>query len=445
MKRFSVILNILISILMILLLVSCKECPTEPKPIEYDLNLNIRFQGCNSIKFNLNCADSTVEKNWVLKRDGQTILSGTLLATDTVITDATVSVDNSYKYQALFYSKSGKMLDSSATIEVDMLPSTSHEFTWRIDTLGYSGQFWDVFAYAEDDVWAVGMYYTDEPDTAHGTDYTWYNAAHWDGNLWKRIKVPVCINDINYIKTLYSVQKFSQEEVYFLSGEKLVLWNGTEYIQKTEVGGVPICLWGRSVNELYVGCSQGRFVSTDGNQITVQFPPFTTLKIREIVGDSNNKLWVTADNIKGDGQFHYFNGNQWQEMWGTDNPFYPFAGPLGAEYLEVDGLAEIDETYILLMVGGNNAMVVTHSQEDFNDYDILFFLDHGWWRALDGNNINDFFGVGNSNLVTHYNGKIFQNYPELSGYSYWEGVDQIGDYVFIVGDRGGAVVVVGKR
>ena len=90
-------------------------------------------------------------------------------------------------------------------------------------------------------------------------------------------------------------------------------------------------------------------------------------------------------------------------------------------------------------------MVVSHSQDDFNDYDILFFLEKGWWQAADGNNINDLFGVGDNNLVTHFNGKNYRNYTELSGYGYWVSVDQIGDYVFLAGIPDGPMVAIGKR
>ncbi len=449
MKRFSGILNILISVLMILLLVSCKECPTEPKPIDYNLQLSVRFQGCKSIKFNLSSADSTREKIWVLNRDGQFISSDTLYGSDTVITDNTVSVDNTYKYQALFYNKSDNFLDSSTTLEVVMLPSTSHEFTWELDTIGYSGDLWDVFAISENDVWVVGTFEIEEPDTVIGTEKTQCNAAHWDGEEWIKYQIPVDYRGYIWPDPLYSVYGFSADEVYFLSHTRLVLWNGSEFIQMTDFLDDPTMwavntLWARSSTDLYAGGVRGYMVATDG--LTVNpVPKFTELGIREIVGDSYNKLWVTADNVTGDGEFHYFDGDQWQKMWDVDNLFYPFSGPLGYEYLQTDALFPIDDSYIVMMVGGNNAMVVIHSQDDFNDYDILFFLEKGWWRAIDGNGINDFFGVGNSTLATHFNGTSYQNYPEISIGSFWEGVDQIGDYAFIVGNPAGPVVAIGKR
>jgi len=112
----------------------------------------------------------------------------------------------------------------------------------------------------------------------------------------------------------------------------------------------------------------------------------------------------------------------------------------------VDAICSIDDSYIITYVGTTVGTAVAHSQDDYNDYEVLYVRNTGWWLAMDGNDINDFFGVGDRNTVTHFNGKTTKDYPELSGYSFWEGVDQVGDYVFIVGNYGNAPVVVrGKR
>ena len=430
-----------LSILIVLLLVSCKERPTEPKPIDYNLQLSVRFQGCKTIKFNLSCADSTREKIWVLNRDGQFISSDTLYGSDTVITDNSVSVDNTYKYQALFYNKSDNFLDSSMTLEVVMLPSTSHEFAWMLDTLGYWGYLHDVFAISENDVWVVGEFMIDKPDTIHNSEYTDCNAAHWNGTMWEPMYIPVYNYGTYWYFQLYSVFGFSSDEVYFLGHNRLVMWNGNEFVQKLnllDVPGITVLeqLWGYSGEELYIGGSEGFMLKTDGENWE-RIPSFTTREIREIVGDSHNKLWITANNSSGHGYYHYFDGNVWQS-WGTQ--FYP-----GTETIIVDAICSIDDSYIITYVGTTVGTAVAHSQDDYNDYEVLYVRNTGWWLALDGNDINDFFGVGDRNTVTHFNGKTTKDYLELSGYSFWEGVDQIGDYVFIVGNPAGPVVAIGKR
>jgi hypothetical protein len=99
MNRLRACLNIPVFILIILLLVSCKECPFEP---DYDLHLSVRFQGCKTIKFNVSWAETKNVATWILERNDSILLSGTRADLDTVLTDNTVSVDNIYKYQLLF-------------------------------------------------------------------------------------------------------------------------------------------------------------------------------------------------------------------------------------------------------------------------------------------------------------------------------------------------------
>jgi len=448
----SPVITTSVFIIFSLMIISCKECPTEPKPPNHHhwnlgLDLSIKFQGCNIVKLSLTNGDTTGIQywdHWHLMRNQKIIADGNYFTKDTVVCDTSVSIDSSYNYQLFVYNSLSQFIDTSNVLNVQMLSATSHAFTWTVDTLGYYGILWDVFAFSENDVWAVG-----EIQLKDGTNI---NAAHWDGITWELLSIPVNILGVLRYSQLYSVYGFNSDEVYFISHTRLILWNGSEFIQKTEMWngmddpyyGPLLCLWGRSGSDLYAGGRNGYMVKTDG-ETWERIPKFTNLAIRDIVGDSNDKLWVTADNFNGDGEFYSYSGTLWDLKWCSNHPFYPFTGPLGSDYLQVDGICKIIDSHIIMMVGGNNAMVVTHSQDDFNDYDILFFLNSGWWHAISGNHINDFFGVGPLNLVTHFNGSIYQNYPELSGLGYWEGVDQVGDYVFIVGNLSVPIVARGKR
>ncbi|MFQ6614239.1 MAG: hypothetical protein ACE5D1_05290 [Fidelibacterota bacterium] len=58
------------------------------------------------------------------------------------------------------------------------MDTTSHNFVWEIDTLGFYGELNDVVALAPDNVWVVGEIRIEEPDTIHNLPYTIYNAAH---------------------------------------------------------------------------------------------------------------------------------------------------------------------------------------------------------------------------------------------------------------------------
>ena len=57
-----------------------------------------------------------------------------------------------------------------------LMDTTSHNFTWVIDTLGDYGSYLnDVAIIDENNIWVVGNIETDSGE---------YNAAHWDGIDW---------------------------------------------------------------------------------------------------------------------------------------------------------------------------------------------------------------------------------------------------------------------
>ena len=442
----------------ILLLISCKECPTEPEPIvntkSYHLKLATKFQGCNTVKFVLSSSDSLETKKWFLKRNGQNVSDGSFSGTDTVLTDSTVSVDSTYLYRAYLYRGVSNIIDSSNSLSVEMLSSTNNEFFWTVDTIGYSGFLWDVCAISENDVWVGGDYYVKELDSNNNVVSTHYNAAHWDGTKWKPVCIPVNILGTITSAQIVSILAYSQDEVYFLSNSSLVQWNRTEYIQKVQLwNGMddpyyhPLwSLWGYLGEYFYAGGREGYMIKTDGVSWE-RISSFTTRDIKGIAGNSKGKIWATACSyLVGDrGSLHFYNGMEWITIWDKNHPFYPFVSSFNVEYCSVDGICGINDQSVILCVGGYDVMGVIHSQEDFSDYDILFFQNTAWVRAIDGNDINDFFCVGDLNVVGHFNGKVYREYPELAGGGYWEGVDQIGDYVFIAGNDYTPFVAKGIR
>ncbi|MBN2601103.1 MAG: hypothetical protein JXR87_03835, partial [Candidatus Marinimicrobia bacterium] len=93
MKQSAIILNILLSILMILSLFSCKECPTEPKDPE--LYLTAPYVETSIVWLKVTSPDSTLRKSFIIQRDTVTILEATFMGRDTIIADRTVQPNTS--------------------------------------------------------------------------------------------------------------------------------------------------------------------------------------------------------------------------------------------------------------------------------------------------------------------------------------------------------------
>ena len=107
-------------------------------------------------------ADSGSVQAYKIQRNSKDLKSGYFRGTDTLIIDDTVLPDSNYVYKA-FRIRNGNLVDLSESVDVLTLDTTSHNFHWEIDTLGdYGSCLYDVFAFTENEVWAVGE--IDSPD-----------------------------------------------------------------------------------------------------------------------------------------------------------------------------------------------------------------------------------------------------------------------------------------
>jgi len=94
MKRSAIILDILLSILMILSLFSCKECPTEPEKV-IPLNITAPYIESTIVWLKISSTDSTHQKSYTVIRDSLIISEGTFIGEDTIIADRSVEPNKS--------------------------------------------------------------------------------------------------------------------------------------------------------------------------------------------------------------------------------------------------------------------------------------------------------------------------------------------------------------
>ena len=106
------------------------SCPPEKnEPIE----LEIYETYCTSIELKITMLDSLKEKEYSVKRNDSLIATGTMTDNQIIITDEDLEPNTQYSYKA--YSKN----DESELVTAITMDTTSHNFTWTIDTLGIYG------------------------------------------------------------------------------------------------------------------------------------------------------------------------------------------------------------------------------------------------------------------------------------------------------------------
>ncbi|MDA3871728.1 MAG: hypothetical protein PF551_05180 [Candidatus Marinimicrobia bacterium] len=124
------------------------SCPPEKnEPIE----LEIYETYCTSIELKITMLDSVKEKEYSVKRNDSLIATGTMTDNQIIITDEDLEPNTQYTYKA--YSKN----DESELVTAITMDTTSHNFTWTIDTLGiYGSSLRDVAIIDENNIWVVG-------------------------------------------------------------------------------------------------------------------------------------------------------------------------------------------------------------------------------------------------------------------------------------------------
>jgi len=280
MKRIQIYLPILaLAALIILLPVSCKECPTEP---DYDIYLSVEDIACVWVTLNVTLPDSGRINRFALERNDSTVATYTCYDNDTLITDEGLTPDNDYSYTIRFL-KDGHTKAESDPIGVHTLPTTSHDFIWEIDTLGHYGSYLkDAWIVNEDNIWVVGNIETDSGE---------YNAGHWNGEEWKLIQVWGNI-------PLYSIWYFNENNIWVTTFGLPIHWDGNQWtlyhIQNMGLAAsAGFGIWASSPDDIYFVGLEGSIVHYNGSSF-MKIESGTDIELKNIHGNENGDYIFVA-------------------------------------------------------------------------------------------------------------------------------------------------------
>lgn len=273
--------------------------------------------------------------------------------------------------------------------------STSHNFIWEIDTVGYwQSRARGVWATDIDNIWVVGLFYS-TPDFNKGS-----NIAHWDGEKW------IFYENIweNY---LYSCFGFDSSDVWAVGmGEilkaRICHWDGTnwavnKYSNISELYGI----WGASTNSIYAVGLNGTIIHYDGSGWR-RMNSGTSLALIDIWGTSDTDIYACGgDESQGLGILLHYDGTSWKKIY--------------------------ERTYQPGIPSGFTSSIWGYSEEDyylnsgarqFFGYDttwtfILPPTDNTYIESIRGESKYNFFIIGHFGLAIHWNGKSWYRYEEF--------------------------------
>ena len=140
-----------------LLIEACKETPPEPSK-QPTLSLSAEDASCTEAWLKVSCTElpATIRLQ-ILTPTTQTKQTIRLTTTDSLLIDEGLLPNRTYTYQLQRLNADSTVIETSTSVQVTTMDTTSHNFSWRIDTLGVtSSVLYDVAIVSDNDVWAVG-------------------------------------------------------------------------------------------------------------------------------------------------------------------------------------------------------------------------------------------------------------------------------------------------
>jgi hypothetical protein len=277
--------QILVFIFSLLTFWACPKPPDEVR--DTSIHIELTDTWTTSLSFEISVDDTIERWSYELVRNDSVVKQGVEHGRSIQITDTHLEPNRVYSYIA-YFRENNHRVDSTATFNFTTMDTTSHDFTWTIDTLGeYGSLLNDVHIVNENNIWVVGQIIMDDPDSSwNGTGTETFNAAHWDGSEWEMIRVygPV---------ELYSIFYFNEDDIWVTTYGLPIHYDGNEWtlyhIQNMGLHvSAGLACWGTSSDNMYFVGINGGIVHYDGSEFT-KMESGTEAHLQEIVSTPNGE------------------------------------------------------------------------------------------------------------------------------------------------------------
>ncbi|MEW5799757.1 MAG: hypothetical protein AB1728_12210 [Bacteroidota bacterium] len=384
--------------------VDCKDEPPVKPPVvpPPTVELAVADTGVTEMWLTLKFTDANAPRGFAVLRNNVQVLSGLLAGSDTLLIDTTAQPKQTYTYKA-FRLDGAIRKDSSTAIQATTLDTTSHNFTFEIDTLGdgASSILYDVAIINDTLVYAVGEIYL--KDSTGQIDPILYNMVKWNGKKWSIERVKVNFRNNLITPAIEGIFAFSPTDIWLI-GSLPIHGDGKNWEMfdlRSMAGLENISLskaWGVNSSSMYFVGRGGSIVrhTTDTWQ---KVESGTSLPINDIWGSYNKQtgayeVLCVASNQANNG------GKKLLRIEGTNVTVLPDSGlswALSTMWFAPNKIHIVagDGIYI-----SKNLPVLWQRNISFPPY---------YKTSVRGNDVNDIVVVGVNGLFSHFNGITWQH------------------------------------
>lgn len=419
-----------------------------------DLHLTAEDVGVTDVLLRVRVTQSDEQRTLTITRDGETILSDQVSALDTIVMSNSLLPKHSYTYTATLTVKN-IFATTIAGLAVTTLDTSSHDFTWQIDTLGsgHNSSIRDVAIINDTLAYAVGEMYL--RDSTGQFDPTPYNVAIWNGSDW--VLKRIFYNDSNIIAPIRGVIAFGGSDVWLAAGS-VFHWDGVSSEAQFSLSRLTLSdpnatvekLWGTSSTNIYGVGNVGTIVYHSGG-VWQQMGSGTDVDLLDVAGSSDGSVvWACGFYHSRPGTYLLsITHAEWRLTYdGTSYEFTTRKDSLSSAYSTVYA-PTATRLFVGTGVGVYETTSKTHGEATLLALGTQNFP--GFPNRLRGNGVNDLVLAGDYNSLAHFNGASWRYYSgSLQENRHLQSVDQKGNFIVAVGDiydpiNSRGIVVRGRR
>jgi hypothetical protein len=379
------------------------------------LVLSVLDTGINDATLKIAINDNSTNRQYQLTRNGQLVTAGYVNGNDTTLIETQLAPLTTYTYTA-YRIANGQVIDTSNTIQLTTQDdTTSHNFTWQIDTLGdgASSGLSDVFIFDENNVWAVGEMYL--RDSTGGFDPRAYNVAKWNGINWTLERITVLYHGNLITPPLEGIFAFSPTDIWVSSGVP-IHWDGQNWTlyHLFDMGvlgqndGSVSKLWGTSSQNIYFVGRNGTVVHYNGTTWH-KIESGTNLEVYDIYGDWNaniNDYEIYAVAAQLDVSFE-------KKIFKVTSANVSPLSTNGIPY-SIEGIwFKSDQFYYTVGAWQYSKKIITSSAA-WNPLNVTQYYTY----AIRGNQVNDIVLCGAFGEIQHFNGRTWKSFRSTTSITY---------------------------
>jgi hypothetical protein len=436
-----------IALLLPLIVIDCREEATAPTPLV--ISISAEDVGVTDALIKLRAESGEFGAiSFQIRRNGKTIFSITQpplaqhTTLDTVVLDDSLSPNQSYTYKA-YRIIAAAAIDSSPPLTFTTMDTTSHNFTWQIDTLGdgNSSVLRDVAIINDTLAYALGEIY--KKDSTGNFETEPYNLAVWNGSVWKLQKAVVYYLSSRVVPPLEGIFAFSSTDIWLTSSYP-IHGNGTNWtlyrLPDLGINASVSKIWGTSSSNIYFVGRNGSIVFFNGSSWR-KIQSGTELDVYDIWGTKNNTTGETDVFAVAAKQFLTFDNKIFKVT-----PSRVYTLPNDGIFYSIHGIwFKGNGPYFIVGAG----IYKKHNIENKSDWQIPFSMITAYYTyAIRGNDINDIFICGAFGEILHFNGVASKSYKDITGITsgaYYE-IDFKNNLIIAVGQESArGVIAMGKR